>query len=98
MGDTTQPSERTGRGASEHDVLLLRWVYPSPLNAPLINGVVFGRDASAGVPLPGNEASRRHAEVTRVGPVPTLRDLGSRNGTWVNGRRITETPIGPRDV
>jgi len=32
------------------------------------------------------------------GAVPVIRDLGSRNGTWVNGRRIEEHVLGPRDV
>jgi transcriptional regulator with PAS, ATPase and Fis domain len=73
-------------------------VHPSTRTTPLAGTVVFGRDASAGFPLPGHEASRRHAEVQRFGPIPTLRDLESRNGTWVNGQRITESPIGPSDV
>ncbi|HXG44961.1 MAG TPA: trypsin-like peptidase domain-containing protein [Gemmatimonadales bacterium] len=35
------------------------------------------------------DVSARHAAVTRTGELYVLRDLGSTNGTWVNGRRLT---------
>ena len=98
IGGTTHPSASTGHGPATHGAAVVRWVYPSPLTTPLIHGVVFGRDSGSSVPLPGNEASRRHAAVYRSGPVPVLRDLESRNGTWVNGQRIVERPLGPGDV
>lgn len=42
--------------------------------------------------------SRLHAEVQRNGSLLTVRDLGSTNGTFVNGTRITdETPLRPGD-
>lgn len=50
----------------------------------------LGRDRSAGLPLlEGNGVSRRHArvEVDERGAA-RIRDLGSTNGTWVNGIRI----------
>jgi transcriptional regulator with PAS, ATPase and Fis domain len=78
--------------------MTLRWVYPALQSAPLVDGLVFGRDPSAGSFLSGAEASRRHAVVAQKPPLPTLRDLGSRNGTWVNGKRITERHLGPADV
>jgi transcriptional regulator with PAS, ATPase and Fis domain len=78
--------------------LVVRWVYPSPLTSELGAGVVFGRDASSSVVLAGHESSRRHAEVRKLGPVTAIRDLGSRNGTFVNGLRVTEHPLAPGDV
>lgn len=97
-GGTTHPSASTGERGHAQAPLVLRWVFPSPRTTPLVDSLVFGRDASAAVILPGHEASRRHAEVKRVGAIPTLHDLESRNGTWVNGQRITERPVGPGDV
>ena len=42
--------------------------------------------------------SRRHAELRRDGDRWLLRDLGSRNGTRVNGVRVLEeTEVGPGD-
>ena len=42
--------------------------------------------------------SRLHALIERVGPSWCVRDLSSRNGTFVNGERIwTDRPLHPRD-
>jgi transcriptional regulator with AAA-type ATPase domain len=82
----------------DRDTLVVRWVFPTEKTTSLVDGVVFGRDASATALLPGQEVSRQHAGVKRKGPIPTLRDLGSRNGTWVNGKRITKHSVAPNDV
>lgn len=50
--------------------------------------VVLGRDADAGIVLPNGTVSRRHALVRREGDAITVQDLGSSNGTWVNGVRV----------
>jgi signal transduction histidine kinase len=49
----------------------------------------LGRDSSNPVQLHDTEVSRRHAEIRRQGSVLTLSDLGSSNGTYVNGRRVS---------
>jgi pSer/pThr/pTyr-binding forkhead associated (FHA) protein len=54
---------------------------------------ILGRDDAADIILDDPGISRRHSEirVTQDGPhtVATIRDLGSTNGTYVNGERIT---------
>jgi sigma-54 dependent transcriptional regulator, acetoin dehydrogenase operon transcriptional activator AcoR len=45
---------------------------------------------SARLELPDRWASTRHVTLSRSGSARILRDLGSRNGTWVNGVRATE--------
>jgi DNA-binding NtrC family response regulator len=97
-GIATNPAISTGSAGSPRGAAVVRWVHPSSRTSTLEDGAVFGRDADATVPLPGQQASRRHAEVRWAGVVPVLRDLESRNGTWVNGQRITERPVGPGDV
>jgi transcriptional regulator with PAS, ATPase and Fis domain len=37
--------------------------------------------------------SRRHVEIYRQGPIFALKDLGSRNGTFLNGERVQHAPI-----
>jgi hypothetical protein len=53
---------------------------------------VLGRSAEADVRLDDPGISRRHA-VLRLTPVPAITDLGSTNGTLVNGQRVTEADL-----
>ena len=50
----------------------------------------LGRDSHCEVHLEDSEASRTHAEIEFVDGEYVLRDLGSSNGTFVNGNRVTE--------
>jgi diguanylate cyclase (GGDEF)-like protein len=58
------------------------------LRVPLVGEAVLGRDADCTVPLPAADVSRRHARVSPDGAGHLLADLGSTNGTFVNGRRV----------
>jgi pSer/pThr/pTyr-binding forkhead associated (FHA) protein len=61
---------------------------------------LIGRQAPGDGKL-GNdiEISRRHARVTREADGRFLiEDLGSTNGTWVNGERVATQPLKPHDV
>lgn len=49
---------------------------------------VVGRDPQADIALDVNAVSRRHAELCWERGAWVLRDLGSRNGTFVDGRRV----------
>ncbi len=50
------------------------------------------------VHLPHPQVSRRHACITREGSAATVTDLGSANGTFVNGRRVQgATALQPGD-
>lgn len=49
---------------------------------------VFGRDPTAGVYIDHPSVSRRHACISIGSEGAVLEDLKSRNGTFVNGRRI----------
>jgi transcriptional regulator of acetoin/glycerol metabolism len=97
-GGTTHPSARSGENGTAQVPLVIRWVWPVARTSPLVDGSVIGRDASVSVTLPGHEVSRQHAAVHGTGAIPKLRDLDSRNGTWWNGKQITEHAVGPGDV
>ncbi|MFT3924322.1 MAG: FHA domain-containing protein [Myxococcales bacterium] len=50
----------------------------------------LGRGADCELSLPYEKVSRVHAEISLRGPVLVLRDLGSTNGTHVDGERVRE--------
>jgi DNA-binding winged helix-turn-helix (wHTH) protein len=59
---------------------------------------VLGRDPEVAVWIDLNSVSRRHARVVVDSGVAHLEDLGSRNGTLVNGERISSpTPLANGD-
>jgi len=59
--------------------------------------LVIGRSPDVDVVINDSNVSRRHAEVWRTGEGVAVRDLGSTNGTFVNGHRITAVSLSPRD-
>jgi hypothetical protein len=60
--------------------------------------VTLGRSRECDCVLAEASVSRRHAELRREGARWVLRDLGSRNGTRVNGvRLLDEAEVGPGD-
>lgn len=67
---------------------------------PLLEGrLTLGRSPENDLVFPPNETSvsSRQAELHRAGDVLTLIDLQSRNGTFVNGERISEKTLRPGD-
>ncbi len=59
--------------------------------------VTIGRGTTSSVQLHDTEVSREHAELRRHGNAFVLRDLGSSNGTFVNGKPIKEHELASGD-
>jgi adenylate cyclase len=59
---------------------------------------IVGRAPTADLPVVDPTVSRRHAQILSDENGLTVHDLGSSNGTFVNGNKITEAPIVPGDV
>ncbi len=57
---------------------------------PVAGEVLIGRDPKAGLVLSHPLVSRRHARLVVLGATVTLTDLGSVNGTFVNGHPLTK--------
>ena len=60
--------------------------------------LVVGRASASDLPVFDPTISRRHAELTSDGLAIRVRDLGSSNGTFVNGARVTEGTVSPGDT
>ena len=57
-----------------------------------------GRTKENSLAIPDPAISRHHAEFIRLGNDVLLRDLGSTNGSYINGFRIAEQLLGHGDV
>lgn len=51
---------------------------------------LLGRDADSVAWFDSPTVSRRHARILVTGDEAVLEDLGSRNGTWLGGQKVTE--------
>src|SRR5262249_22715890 len=60
--------------------------------------IVVGRHPHCDVRLPSFRVSRRHCCLTEVEGVVAVRDLGSLNGTQINGRRVDSGRLRPGDT
>ena len=84
-------SSRPGRG--------VRLVSNDGRTYPLsIGSTVIGRGDQANLRLPDVGISRRHARLDYDGAQVVLTDLGSTNGTMVNGQRVSAVALNPGDM
>ena len=65
---------------------------------PVTSGlVVLGRSRECDISISDSNVSRRHAEIVREDADYWMVDLGSTNGTELNGRRVTREKLGDGD-
>ncbi|MFW6304037.1 MAG: FHA domain-containing protein [Candidatus Sumerlaeota bacterium] len=60
--------------------------------------VTIGRSSENDVALGDSHSSKRHAEIIRRNDQYYLHDLGSRNGTVLNDKKISEAPLKDGDI
>ena len=86
----TQEHDGPARPAAADRVEAWLVAFPRPaVLAPPPSGQPVGRDWLASVGTVDGLASAQHLVVTRAGGFPHLADVGSRNGTWVDGQRLS---------
>jgi two-component system response regulator AtoC len=86
-------TEDLGHGGGR---LAVVWVFPDVAGRVTFlspGRTVLGRDFTCDVRLPGDETSRQHAEIVTEAAMIVIGDLGSMNGTNVDGHRISRAPI-----
>jgi hypothetical protein len=65
-----------------------------PLDQPVIT---IGRATTNSLMLDDEQVSREHARIVATGDARTIYDLGSSNGTFVNGQRVAHQVLQPGD-
>ncbi len=93
--DRTQTISQTPRSSLHIRVV----TGPSAGQTVAVSGhrMTLGRLSSCHVPLQDSTVSREHAALVRRGASWWVVDLGSTNGTRVNGVQAAEQPVGPGD-
>jgi DNA-binding winged helix-turn-helix (wHTH) protein len=82
-GDAIDETSASATGAARY---CLVW---EKAEMPLTVGEnVLGRDRNASVRIDDSTISRRHARIRIAGKGATIEDLGSKNGTFVQGKKI----------
>lgn len=98
-----KPPKQAGESESRHRYapprVVLRGVSGSYFGKviPLRGKTVIGRGGDCDIVLNESEMSRRHAVIENTGEGLFLRDLGSANGTFVNGTPVRDTVLKPGD-
>ena len=89
--ETPPPPSRKGkRQRGEPRVFMISQGSQAGLSASLADGVIMiGRSADCQLILDDDYVSTRHARVVTTPNGIYVEDLGSTNGTYVNGQRIT---------
>jgi serine phosphatase RsbU (regulator of sigma subunit) len=95
-------SNASAAGARDRNPLLLNIVSPdgAKRRIPLKGSpLLIGRPEGTAIRLDSSDVSRRHAELAKDASGNWIvRDLGSRNGTFVDGRPVTEHVLADGDV
>ena len=99
----TKSGDVIERRTAEHEVLRPPFGAPHVFVLAVIDGdhpnsvhrvvqyeTVIGRGEEAQIDLGDDEISKRHCLLRAEGPVCTIQDQGSLNGTRVNGRRMRD--------
>jgi DNA-binding NtrC family response regulator len=98
MSDETHRRAPSSVRSPEQSLLLYHREGAKAVSFPLGSEVVVGRSWPADAVVDDASLSRKHARFSWSEAGAIVEDLGSTNGTWVNGKRITREPVSPGDV
>lgn len=99
--DDTEHSQDTADAGWADRCLRIEWVFPRDCaRTDQVEGsrVTLGRASDCEILIDSRGASRHHAEIRREGVIFVVRDLGSSNGTFLNGQRTAYAALSPGDV
>ncbi len=97
FGEVLRIGDLTGNWVSlslaQEGVEAVRTLAMGKLDLSGQSSVMIGRDPAAYLPLSHPTVSFRHALISKQNGGLIIRDLGSTNGTFVNGERINQSPL-----
>lgn len=104
VGDLTLGAAH-GRGAAVRRLVSRIAMWPARRSTPLLaldwsgatERLLVGRAPEADIVLDDGTVSRRHAELTWRDGTWVIHDIGSKNGTVLNGRTIERAQLRPGD-
>jgi pSer/pThr/pTyr-binding forkhead associated (FHA) protein len=98
-GGASSAAPRASSGPQGFYLLALEGL-PDGTEFHLPGGKVYliGRDKQADIKILSTSVSRRQARIDATGPTPVLIDLGSANGTQVNGESVDRHPLQEGDL
>ena len=78
----------------QHRLIVQKGPQPGKTFLLITDNITIGRDPMADISLNDPEVSRQHLQLTRTGSGYVLEDLGSTNGTFIDGKKLEpDTPI-----
>ncbi|MEZ4337506.1 MAG: FHA domain-containing protein [Sandaracinaceae bacterium] len=89
------PAEAPRARPAVRGVVVVHGAGEVPRAFPVRRAIVVGRGVDADLVLDDDGASRRHCEIAPTRGALEVRDLASRNGTFVDGRRVEGTALLP---
>lgn len=86
---------RTGASSSAATRLVITSGPKAGLEVPLgtADSLSIGRSSESGLVIRDDYTSSHHARLSKRGDIWTLQDLGSTNGTFLDGQRLSDKPV-----